>query len=519
VTINGNGSTIRRGDQAPEFRIMAVGRRGDLRLNNTTIRDGLAEARCVDGVAFGGGGIFAEGKLTLNNATVTNNRIYSYDKYDACDYIPGGGIFNIGQLIISNSTISSNKIQSDDYYEPIAHGGGIYNKGQMTITHSNINNNIALLDEGSSSGGGIYNEGKVTVTNTVISGNESIGYYYTNAGGIYNSSSGEVTIEGSVISGNVASPNHYGYDGSGGGIFNYGKMTINQTTISNNDVYGDFSDGGGISNLGNLFIRNSNISNNSSDYGSRGYGGGIASWSGEINIVGTTISGNKTNGYMGSWGGGIFIGQNGFVAINNSSIGNNEAFSEEESYSFGGGIANQGRLEIIASSISRNTAENGGGIAGLTDDGWSNPLCSNTVIEQSIVTGNFGINGREVILKQVESGCTSTIDLNAYNVFGFSSNAGLLGLSPGQTDIVPSGGVRTVLLPLADNGGPTLHSRPAARQPGDRLCAQYALPERAGRRRRPARLSPQRERRRQPSNRECDAGSFEYLSAPAADGD
>jgi hypothetical protein len=43
-----------------------------------------------------------------------------------------------------------------------------------------------------------------------------------------------------------------------------------------------------------------------------------------------------------------------------------------------------------------------------------------------------------------------------FNVFGTNGDAGLVGFTPGPTDIVPSVAISDILAPLGDNGGPTL---------------------------------------------------------------
>jgi hypothetical protein len=86
---------------------------------------------------------------------------------------------------------------------------------------------------GSSSGGGIYNYGTLTLSNSTVSGN-SASY---SGGGIYNYA-GTLTLSNSTISGNSA---YYG-----GGIYNYGTLTLSNSTISGNSA----SYYGGIYNYG-----------------------------------------------------------------------------------------------------------------------------------------------------------------------------------------------------------------------------------------------------------------------------
>jgi hypothetical protein len=59
ITIAGNGSTIRRTGTAPSFRIFAVGRTGNLRLQQTTVSGGAASPT-ASGLDVRGG-VFVEG--------------------------------------------------------------------------------------------------------------------------------------------------------------------------------------------------------------------------------------------------------------------------------------------------------------------------------------------------------------------------------------------------------------------------------------------------------------------------
>jgi hypothetical protein len=73
-----------------------------------------------------------------------------------------------------------------------------------------------------------------------------------------------------------------------------------------------------------------------------------------------------------------------------------------------------------------------------------------------LVSGNTAPTGPE-IHNNVTYGSTVTAD--DHNLFGFDGNAGVVGFSPGPTDVVPPAGIllSDILDPLlAPNGGPTL---------------------------------------------------------------
>jgi hypothetical protein len=237
-------------------------------------------------------------------------------------------------------------------------------------------------------GGGIYNNGSLTLNNTTVSGNK--GY---RGGGIYNQ--GELTINtGSRIVSNVA-------ENSGGGIYNdSGQATITETTIAGNTAVG-FS-GGGIDNEKTpLTIRRSTFSDNQA--GSQG--GGLFNFESNTNIANSTFAGNLAR----EDGGGIFqIGPANTVTIVNSTIARNSAnglASTPATTGFGGGIdLFNGTLNLNNSILSLN-------LAGQTG------------------SDNLG------------------------NVFGtFNNNFSLLGGTP-------------LLSPLQDNGGPTFTLAPLLYDP------------------------------------------------------
>jgi hypothetical protein len=159
-------------------------------------------------------------------------------------------------------------------------GGGIYNKGgTMTINNSRVSQNFAGMNDPfpTGFGGGISNYGTVTITNSTINNNET----WVDGGGIYNGGFGTLTITGSTVSENRADGYHDGNPWAchGGGIS--GMLTFTNSTLSNNvsSYYG-----GGI--YGDGAIANSTISGNSAIVG-----GGISAFSG-LEITNTILNNN-----------------------------------------------------------------------------------------------------------------------------------------------------------------------------------------------------------------------------------
>jgi hypothetical protein len=213
------------------------------------------------------------------------------------------------------------------------------------------------------------------------------------AGGIWNR--GVLTLDDCVVSHNGAGG--FGRGGAGGGIDNFGTLTINNSTISGNVALGG---GGAIANIGTLAINNSTIYGNSA-YDSDGYGmGGGISNDGILTINNSTIAGNQAGADMYGSGGGIYNSIDGSVIINNSAISHNYAGQA------GAGISNRGGMLNMRNSI----------VAG--NQLWAYDL-----------DGNVGSQG--------------------HNLFG--TTYGGSGFDP--TDLL---NVDPLLGPLQDNGGPTL---------------------------------------------------------------
>jgi hypothetical protein len=97
---------------------------------------------------------------------------------------------------------------------------------------------------------------------------------------------------------------------------------------------------------------------------------------------------------------------------------------------------------LINSTISGNSAALDGG--GLYD------LYSAVTLARALISGNTASRGSEVY----HYGGTATVD--DFNLFGFSGNSGLAGITPGASDTVATVALGAILNPtLADKSGPT----------------------------------------------------------------
>ncbi len=154
---------------------------------------------------------------------------------------------------------------------------------------------IANGADGGSNGGGINNFGLLTVSNSTLSGNSTSG---GKGGGIYNSNSGTLTVRNSTLSGNSALHGAGIYDNS------FGSSTLTNCTLSGNVAS---SSAGGIS---------------SNATGSK------------LTLINCTLSGNQA-----PFGGGIFIGNSTVITRNTLIAGNRASSSGPE---VDGTISSQG---------------------------------------------------------------------------------------------------------------------------------------------------------------------------------
>jgi hypothetical protein len=319
------------------------------------IQGGLAQEDGTNGTlagttdALGGGILNNGGNVTLDNVILQNNVARGGDAaFGDGHNARGGGIHSTGgALSMAGAMIANNQAiggRGADYYGGglgnggSARGGGLYaSGGSLDISESTIASNQATGGRGgdgfstpfggggggiggSGEGGGLYlSSGSLTIASSTIATNQgtggSAGYVGWDGtgrgGGLYNG--GTLTVNNSTLSGNTATSNYiyyYTYDSFGGGIANYGTLTVNNSTLSGNTAstttpyYETF--GGGIANYGTLTVSNSTLSGNTAS-GHSSFGGSIANF-GTLHARNTIIAGNTApsapdvNGNLGSQG-------------------------------------------------------------------------------------------------------------------------------------------------------------------------------------------------------------------------
>jgi predicted outer membrane repeat protein len=273
----------------------------------------------------------------------------------------------------------------------------------------------------------------------------------------------------------------------GGGIRNFGSLTIRNCVIRDNAANG----GGGISNSGNLTIVDSTIEGNTADGSGAlglecGNGGGIQCGSGVLLLLNSTVSGNQGGVKGRARGGGIMVGCNCQAVVINSTISNNRAsrvggrtFSGGNSY--GGGIYVAGELQLINSTISGNRAtEKGGGIY----------VAKRLDFMNTIIANNIG-KGGDCVLSKSEDDDNVRIGMNLYNLVEDGTCAPQFEGDP-------------MLGSLTDNGGFTLtNALRAGSLAIDAIPLEYCL------------LSTDQRGEERPALQgtdvlSCDIGSFEF---------
>ena len=223
--------------------------------------------------------------------------------------------------------------------------------------------------------------------------------------------------------------------GAGGTVFSIGPAAT--VTLSELTITGGSGSGGGIFNRGTLTVTRAHIRDNTAGDPTNGDGTGAGIWnhvSGTLTLESTTVSGNTVVGnlsYAPSRGGGI--ANDGVLLLVNSTISGNTA-----DQGFGGGIASSQAssfVSMVNSTVSGNSSPGTDGSGGMDNVGAFQ-------VSNSIVAGN------------TDGDLSGDVTSGGYNLFGTTDGSGFV-----ATDLL---GVDPELGPLDDNGGPTPTMEPLA---------------------------------------------------------
>jgi hypothetical protein len=287
-----------------------------------------------------GGGIFALGKMGLNATNVTNNTLealdFGFDGGGTPTNAQGAGVFVYGKLILRNSTVTENRIdwqpmtagwqqQPPTFFtHALVQGGGIFvQSADATISYSNVSGNSLVLPSSNSSsltewsygqGGGVYNARNLDVSGSNIQSNAVISALslktVMEGGGIYNALLGKLIVNRSLLHDNRVS----GREQTGGGLYNLGTATFENTTVSGNRARNatttslSIGTGGGIAHVRDtgstksLSILFCTITDNQSlsvqtganANPSASYGGGVLAANGGVTMNSSVVAGNKS---------------------------------------------------------------------------------------------------------------------------------------------------------------------------------------------------------------------------------
>ncbi len=247
--------------------------------------------------------------------------------------------------------------------------------------------------------------------------------------------------------------------GGGAGICNCtpgATVTLSQMTITANNAFG--VGGGGLLNYGFMTVISSTVSHNVG----HSFGGGIQN-NGVMSVVATTIAGNLASG--DALGGGI--GNSGVMTVTASTISGNEARMLDFG-SNGGGLANTaGTLTLINSTLTGNWALSGGGVynaGGATLTVTHGTIANNVATGSSVVPrgDNFYVQGSITLINSIVAGgedenCNAPLTSGGHNL----DSDDTCGLD------APGDRVNTdpQLSPLSYHGGPTATHAPSRQSP------------------------------------------------------
>jgi hypothetical protein len=328
-----------------------------------------------------GTGTTGDLRYCINLANQNHNTSSTPDVIDASG-VSGEVTLQQGELLISDPNLvingpgASNLAITPSSYDP---GGGIVYTSRVFEVSAGAQ--VQLSGMSIVNGSGIGGPG-------IVNDPAWAGY----GGGIFNF--GTLTLSGCTIWRNSAS--------FGGGIYNAGTLTVTNSTLEHNTAGSESfettysGDGGAIYNGpgGKLTVSNSILEYNTAIFGNNsaapGQGGGIFNASsGSATVTGSTVTGINYSGYSGIYNDGLMTLSGSTVSGNidegiyNDTAGNLTIESQSNVVgNYGNGIDNYGVMTLSGSTVSGN---NGDGID-------NNKQAYLTIESQSSVVNNTGYN-------------------------------------------------------------------------------------------------------------------------------
>ena len=416
----------------------------------------------VDGAEDSAGGVYVYTEYAAESVTVTGGT-FKGNVGDGKDSMGGIGLYPYyGQ---STLTMTGTKVL--DNRAPVnGWGGGIgvYDEEdsgvQLTLTRDTIEGNVSGSSSASRAGSGggiyIYDYAYLDLIDCTVAHNSALGGGATSGigGGVYDASYLGGTYEGDTITDNKAT----GPASEGGGMWIYpyyggGKMV--QSTVGGNTAV----EGAGLWIYYYQFelMQSTVVDNTAGSAGAEGLGGGVFVYDTRVDLVNSTITGNRavTGGGKVGAGGGV--------------------------YNDDGGIS------LYFATISGNVAPDGAGVYS-TGGGYG-------TLRDSIVSQNHPSPA-----SKAEADCKvlARVDLLVSLGGNVIAQGGCV-TARTSTDVVSA---RPELLPLAANGGPTKTMALMASSPAINAAHGDCLP------------TDQRGMGR-PSAGACDAGAYQLVGKAA----
>jgi len=308
--------------------------------------------------------------------------------------LAGQTIHLASTLILSGSVVSTFNLDASDLTSPVIISGDSNDDGTGDLqpfyidTGATVTMKNLQITKGYSAGngGGIYNKGLLTLENTIFSDNLAVAA----GGGIYNSAY---------------------YQGG----WHYGTLNVLDSTFLNNTA----KDGGAIHNQGT------------------------------VNVTGSTFYNNTATGAGGAHGGGIF--NDNTASVTNSTFSGNYAVYGSGIYTTSGTLL--GTLTATNDTFSGNTAAFGSGIYYNTG----------TFQLKNSILADGGFSSGDCYSETGNPIKTNINNLIEYQLIAHDCGIPLLAVDP-------------LLAPLANNGGPNQTMRlkpgsPAINAGDDTVCA------------------------------------------------
>lgn len=289
----------------------------------------------------------AAGTYTLARPDLRDDGVPCNDPGDPCDEAPDEDNNVTGDLDVTDSL----RIVGAGSAVTVIDGGRrsflVPGNGRLFEVFAGVTFDVSSLTlaHGYSirAGGAIETSGVTTLTNVAISGNNASSSQQSNpGGGIANY--GSLTLIHCQVEGNSVLNGESG-SGLGGGIYNTGTLYVYRSLIAGNSTSDDDDAGfgGGVFNgpAGSAVIERSLLTSNSRS--TAPIPGGDAVYNeGQMTIINTTISGNRPGGADGS--GAVANAPGGNLTLRYVTIANNG----------GGGLYNSGSVSLNGALIAGN---------------------------------------------------------------------------------------------------------------------------------------------------------------------